>query len=259
VLGAFRTPEDDRWYRLALGALVLSAWLVLGVWGASPSAHLLTHREIGADTPSPIFRLGAFVVGWTIMTLAMMLPASLPLVNLFRTTVAFRPDRDALLVRLGAGYLGVWAAFGAAAYAGDLVVHEAVERVALLQAAARMIPAMVVLAAGVYQFTGLKEKCLAQCRSPYAFLVLHWQGRSPARESWRLGARHGLFCVGCCWTLMLMMFAVGVGHLGWMLALGAVMASERATRWGRKITRPVGAALVLWAVVQLVLAGGAGA
>lgn len=251
MLGALRTPGDDRWYRLSLGGLVLSAWLVMGLWGASPYAGWLHHGETGEAAVSPVSRLAVFVAGWTIMTVAMMLPSSLPLVNLFRKAVASRPERDALLMRLGAGYLGVWAAFGAAAYAGDLLLHEAVERVALLQAAAGTIPAIVLLAAGVYQFTGLKEKCLAECRSPYAFLVQHWQGRSPARESWRLGARHGLFCVGCCWTLMLLMFAVGVAHLGWMLALGAVMAAERASRWGRHVTRPVGATLVVWGVWQL--------
>lgn len=251
MLGALRTPDDDRWYRVALGALVLLAWLVMGLWGASPYAGWLHHREIGEGHVSPISRLAVFVFGWTLMTIAMMLPGSLPLVNLFRRVTGGRQDRDALLVRLGAGYVVTWAAFGGVAYSGDFVLHELVERAAWLHAVSWVIPAGVLLAAGLYQFTPLKEKCLTECRSPYAFLVGHWHGENPVRESWRLGIRHGLFCVGCCWTLMLLMFAVGVAHLGWMLALGILMAAERAMPWGRRVTRPVGVLLIVWAVLQL--------
>src|SRR5439155_9756290 len=89
--------------------------------------------------------------------------------------------------------------------------------------------------------------CLDQCRSPYSFLVQHWQGRLPERDALRLGIHHGLFCLGCCWTLMLLMFAVGGANLGWMLGLGAVMAAERTTSWGRRLTRPLGALLIVGA------------
>jgi len=103
----------------------------------------------------------------------------------------------------------------------------------------------------VYQFTPLKQMCLEKCRSPYMFLVEHWRGRNAGSDALRLGVRHGLFCLGCCWTLMLLMFAVGGANLGWMLALGTLMAAERSTRWGRYLTAPVGVALVLWAVLHL--------
>ncbi|MDR7481443.1 MAG: DUF2182 domain-containing protein [Armatimonadota bacterium] len=244
---ALRTPDDARWYRLALGALIGSAWLVVALWGSSPYAGWLGHRETGADTPSPVFRLAVFVGGWTVMTVAMMLPGSLPLVNLFRRVVAQRPDRWGLLLRLGAGYLGVWAGFGAAAFAADLVVvHALVERLPWFAA---LLPPGVLLAAGAFQFTALKERCLSQCRSPLTFLAGHWRGVHPGRDAWTLGLHHGLFCVGCCWALMLLMFAVGIAHLGWMLALGAIMAAERTLPWGDRLTRPVGAALVAWAVL----------
>jgi len=257
MLGTLRTTSDDRWYSLALGVLVLAAWLVLAFWGASPHASWLHHEEIGAGLGTgegvlaPVSRLLVFVFGWTLMTIAMMLPGTLPLLNLFRRATGARPDGKLLLVRLGTGYLASWAAFGAVAYVGDVFLHELVERIAWLDAASWTIPSVVLLAAGVYQFTSLKEKCLAECRSPYAFLAGSWHGRDPGREAWQLGLRHGLFCVGCCWTLMLLMFAVGVAHVGWMLALGAVMSAERALPWGRRVTRPVGALLIVWAVLRL--------
>ncbi len=251
MIGVLRTPDDARWYRLSLWALVAFAWVVLGVWGASPFAGLLSHREIGVGPLSPLSRQAVFVFGWTLMTVAMMLPSSLPLINLFRRLVAGRPDRGGLVVRLGVGYVGVWALFGAAAYRGDAWVHEAVEEVPQLAARSAWIAAAILLVAGVYQFTPLKRMCLEKCRSPYMFLVEHWRGRHAGADALRLGVRHGLFCLGCCWTLMLLMFAVGGANLGWMLALGTLMAAERTTRWGRYLTAPVGAALVLWAVLHL--------
>jgi predicted metal-binding membrane protein len=122
----------------------------------------------------------------------------------------------------------------------------------VLSARSWLIAPAVLLLAGIYQFTPLKHICLEKCRSPYAFLVEHWRGGRAPRNALRLGTRHGLFCVGCCWTLMLLMLAVGAAHLGWMLALGALMTVERITHWGRQVTRPVGALLMIWAALQVV-------
>ncbi|HEU5170856.1 MAG TPA: DUF2182 domain-containing protein [Gemmatimonadales bacterium] len=263
MLGALRTADDDRWYRLALGLLVLAAWVVLALWGASPQAGRLHHDPAhhaesaavagtGEDASSPVSGLLVFVPGWMLMTVAMMLPGMLPLLNLFRRVTSGRAHRDLLLILMGLGYLAVWAVFGVAAYGGDRILHELVDRILWLRRAAWSIPAIVLLGAGIYQFTSLKEKCLAECRSPYAFLVGSWHGRRPGREAWQLGLRHGVFCAGCCWTLMLLMFAVGVAHLGWMLALGAVMSAERAMPWGRRLTRPAGALLILWGALLIV-------
>ncbi|HYU20869.1 MAG TPA: DUF2182 domain-containing protein, partial [Chloroflexota bacterium] len=113
------------------------------------------------------------------------------------------------------------------------------------------IAAALLLVAGLYQFTPFKMLCLDKCRSPYSFLVQHWRGRDAGRDALRLGIRHGLFCLGCCWTIMLLMFALGATNLGWMLILGSLMAAERTTRWGRRVIRPLGGAFALWAVLYL--------
>ncbi len=246
MIGAFRSPDDARWYRLALVVLIGAAWLAMAWWGASPHAIWLHHREAGAVAPAPASRAAVFIIGWVVMTVAMMLPGSLPLLTLFSRMVAARPGRAGLLARVGAGYLTMWAAVGVAALAGDTVVHAVAARVVGLDA---LLPSAVLLAAGAYQFTRLKERCLAACRSPLAFVTGHWRGSAPGREAWALGLHHGLFCVGCCWTLMLVMFAVGVAHLGWMLGLGALMTAERTMPWGRRLAKPAGAALVAWALV----------
>ena len=247
MIGAIRTADDARWYSLAVGALVLLAWAALAVWGASPFAGLLDHRGIGEGTLS-VSRVVVFVAGWTLMVIAMMLPGSLPLINLFSRMVAGRPGGAALVARLVLGYLGVWALFGALAFRGDAYVHAAAARLPQVTEASQWIGVAILLLAGVYQATPLKDMCLTKCRSPYLFLAEHWRGKSAASDALRLGARHGLFCVGCCWTLMLFMFAVGGVNLGWMLALGALMAAERSFRWGRHLTVPVGLALILAAL-----------
>lgn len=244
MIGTVRTADDVRWYSLAIVSLVLLAWAVLIAWGASPFAGLLDHRGIGEGV-LPISRVVVFVAGWTLMVIAMMLPGSLPLINLFSRMASGRSGRAGLVARLIIGYLGVWAIFGGAAFLGDVYVHGAVAHFPPAADASQWIGVTILLLAGVYQVTPLKDMCLTKCRSPYLFLAEHWRGKTPSRDALALGARHGLFCVGCCWTLMLLMFAIGGVHLGWMLALGAVMAAERSFRWGRYLTVPLGAVLLL--------------
>jgi predicted metal-binding membrane protein len=246
MINALRTPADGRWYRAAVGALVLLAWAVLAAWGASPLAPLLSHRALAGGGPT-VLRLAAFGLGWLVMTVAMMLPGSLPLINLFRALTCGRADRARLTAYLLAGYLGVWSAFGVAAFLADAALHRAVAGSSALAGAAEWLGVVVLLAAGVYQMTPLKDLCLEKCRSPYSFVTEHWHGRQPGGDAVRLGVHHGLFCLGCCWALMLVMFAIGGVNLGWMLVLGAVMLIERTSRWGRRLTAPVGAALILCA------------
>src|SRR5262245_49896510 len=152
MIGALRTPRDDRWYRLAIGLLIAGAWAALAIWGASPYADRLDHAALADD--ALLARMPAFVVGWTLMTIAMMLPSSLPLVNLFGRASAARDNRGWLLAALLAGYLAVWAGFGLAAFALDAALHS---WLAASPSLAWLVAPAVVLAAGAYQFTPLRH------------------------------------------------------------------------------------------------------
>jgi predicted metal-binding membrane protein len=112
----------------------------------------------------------------------------------------------------------------------------------------------IFLLAGVYQFTPWKYACLDKCRSPMSFLVQHWGGKRAGADALRLGFHHGAYCVGCCWSLMLLMFAVATGGLGWMLLLGIVMAAEKNLPWGRRLSAPLGVVLIV-ASVGIAVAG----
>lgn len=239
---------------LALSAL---AWLALFAWSASPWARYLAHdgwANLGAlgELCRALPAGGAIVPGllhalaWVLMIAAMMLPTTLPLVALFRRIVASRPDAGRLVALLLAGYGAAWLGFGLVAHAADAALAWTAAAVPGMAARGWLVAAVVLAGAGAFQFSALKYRCLEECHGPLSFIMARWHGRAPARDAWRIGLSHGLFCVGCCWALMLVMFAVGTGNLGWMLALAAVMAAEKNLPWGRRLRAPLGVGLVAW-------------
>ena len=246
TIGLWPRVRNDRLFFGLISGLVVLSWLSLWLWQQSPYARFLGHEEIGGAGSigdGYLVLLALFVGGWTLMTVAMMLPTSMPLVAFFRTLVRKRADRVSLVVLLVLGYVGVWVAFAGLVHIGDLGIHTAVERVGWLHENAWVIAASTFTFAGVYQFSSLKYRCLDKCRSPVSFVMQNWRGQ----ERWdalRLGVRHGVFCLGCCWALMLLLFAVGVGSIGWMLVLAAVMATEKNASWGRRLSGPLGIVLV---------------
>ena len=244
-------PNDRKPFITFMVALIALAWLALWVWGQSPYGRFLSHEELGEVGESGAFLL-LFVAGWTVMIVAMMLPTSLPLVALFHTFTRQRQDRTRLVALLITGYLSVWVLFGAMAHLADWGLHKAVEQNEWLEANAWIIGAGTIALAGLYQFTPLKYYCLEKCRSPLSFVMEHWRGKHEAMHSLWLGMHHGLFCLGCCWSLMLLMFAVGVGSLGWMLILGTVMAVEKNMPWGRGLSMPLGTILLCWGLALAV-------
>jgi predicted metal-binding membrane protein len=254
-LGLWPTVRADRLFVGILVALIGLSWLGLVVWKASPYGRFLSHEGVGDVAPfsdAYLRLLVFFVAGWTLMTVAMMLPTSLPLVAFFHTLVRDRPNRASLVVVLVLGYLAVWTAFAGLVHVNDQGIHFAVDRIGWLDQNAWLIAASTFAVAGLYQFSSLKYRCLDKCRSPVGFVLAHWR-EGTRMNAFAVGVRHGLFCLGCCWSLMLLMFAVGVGSIGWMLALAAVMATEKNVSWGRRLSAPVGVVLLACAGVLAVV------
>jgi predicted metal-binding membrane protein len=241
----------ERWlYAGAMMGLIGGAWAALGLLGASVYAPYLSHdfAVSGAEPWAAGLRVAVFVGGWTLMSIAMMLPSSLPLLTVFHTITsgAWR-----LLAVLVAGYLWIWALVGLGLVVADAGVHALADRSPWLAARPHVIPGVLLLTAGLFQFSPLKQSCLEKCRSPIGFVIQHWRGRSHPLQAFALGVHHGLFCIGCCWALMVLMFGAGAVNLGWMLVLGALMFVEKAVEWGRWVTRPAGVALAAWGVALL--------
>jgi predicted metal-binding membrane protein len=118
----------------------------------------------------------------------------------------------------------------------------------LLSAHPQLILASTLLIAGLWQFSPLRDRCLDECRSPLGFVMNRWRGVSERREALAMGIAHGAFCVGCCWSLMLVMFGIGVSSAFLMFALGGLTAVEKNLPWGRRLSRPLGVLLVVVAV-----------
>jgi predicted metal-binding membrane protein len=244
-----RDPRRDR--AILAGSLVaLSglAWLTLWVWAASPYGRYLHHD--GGFAPMPV-EAALFSLGWVLMIIAMMLPSSVPLVVTFGAIVGRRPQPRLLVGLLIAGYLAIWAAFGLAAWVLDRGIHAAVDASPWLAQHPQLIIGTTLAVAGLWQFTPYRARCLEECRSPLGFVMNRWRGVDIRRESFRMGVAHGAFCVGCCWSLMLVMFGVGLGSVTAMLALGALTAVETNMPWGHRITRPLGYGLILAAVYSV--------
>jgi predicted metal-binding membrane protein len=191
----------------------------------------------------------AFVAMWTVMMAAMMLPAMTPMVLTFAAAQARRVRIMTIPTWIFiAGYLLVWLAAGLLVY---ILVQAGSSVIAHLSSAEweRWMPlalGAVLVGAGLYQFTPLKRTCLAHCRSPLAFVALHWRdGRAGAL---RMGLRHGVYCLGCCWALFAVLVAAGVMSVAWMLLLTLVVAIEKLLPLGQRASAGIGVALLILGV-----------
>jgi predicted metal-binding membrane protein len=250
---------------LATGiGLAALAWLLLWAWAGSPWGRYLEHGDwtrigivgsVCAALPwgESLVPGALYVAGWMLMLAAMMLPTALPVLAILDRMAARRPDRARLIALAISGYLLAWAGFGVAAHAADLAIAAGVGRSTWLTFNGWALGAAVLATAGAFQFSALKRRCLDRCRTPLGTVMQHWRGRHPAREAFGLGLAHGAFCVGCCWALMLIMFVVGTGNVGWMLLLGLVMAAEKNFPWGRRLSAPLGIGLIGWSTVAVAL------
>ena len=213
----------------------------------SGSATFLHHDRLIEHGPTLGIALALFACAWAVMIGAMMLPSSFPLLRMFAIVSANQPKPGAAFGAFVGGYAVVWCAFGIAAFFGDVVLHRVVDATPWIAAHPWFIAGGVLAIAGAFQFTPLKDECLRACRLPANFLVHHY--RRGARAAFTLGYRHGLFCVGCCWALMLVAFAAGFASLWWMMALTALMTFEKTARGGLRAVPVAGTVLLLWAAL----------
>jgi len=243
-----------------ISAVTLTAWLLL--WGWDNSTYARYHNEAGwlrdgvagslcsaLHGASFTFTITFHLVAWLLMLTAMMLATTLPLLHVFRRMTRARPNGGQLMALLLAGYFIAWTLFGAVAHGADAVLHGAAGRSDWLTMHGWVPGAAILATAGLYQLSSLKKRCLDKCRSPMMFIAMHWRGSHERRSSFAIGFHHGLFCIGCCWALMLLMFAVGTASIAWMLAIAVPMGAEKTLSWGKRIRVPVGVGLLSWAAL----------
>ena len=188
---------------------------------------------------------GALLLMWFVMMAAMMLPSAIPAVLLYARVRAARSDAKVAASWLFLlGYILAWLGFSiiAALVTTFLDQHMAVGN--------RYVEAALLIAAGAYQLSPFKNACLSQCGSPAQFISRHW--RAGSWGAVRLGLLHGLYCIGCCWMLMALLFVGGVMNMAWVIALAVLVAAEKLTPLGQWLARLSGVALIAWGLLLLV-------
>lgn len=182
---------------------------------------------------------------WAAMMAGMMLPSAAPILLLYARAVRNREDQRhpaRAIYSMAAGYIVIWALFSAAATVLQRVFATRFLLTPMMEPATPRVAGVLLLLAGVYQFTPSKAACLSFCRSPIAFLSSRWRGG--LNGAFRMGASHGLYCLGCCWALMLLLFAGGVMNLIVILALTVWVAVEKIAPFGAQSARVSGALLI---------------
>jgi predicted metal-binding membrane protein len=192
-------------------------------------------------------QLAALFVMWAVMMVAMMLPSAAPIILLvvgaYRRRATGAPRL--LTAAFSSGYLLAWAGFSAMAAALQLALHKAAVLSPAMVAQSALFGGSVLLVAGVYQWLPLKNACLAHCRSPLGFISREW--REGVSGALVMGLRHGLFCIGCCWALMTLLFVAGVMNLVWVAAIAAFVLVEKLTGRG-EVSKAAGVLMVLWGI-----------
>lgn len=236
-------PRADGLALVVVG-LAGASLLTLAVWGASPYGRYLDHGYEPASAPAQAAALALFLGGWALMIAATMLTTATTLLRAVARLADARATSRRLQLLTAVGFVGAWVAVGYGFRAADGLVHTGVGTWSWLAERPQLIGAVALLVAGAFQFTALKHRCLTACRSPRSFVYRHWHGERHMRDALRIGVAYGVSCVGCCWALMLVMFGLGAGSIGWMLGIGAVLAVEKNTAIGPRISAPLGLALL---------------
>ena len=196
---------------------------------------------------------GAFMFSmWVVMMVAMMLPSATPMILLFTRVVQRRQAEGRPFVSttlFTVGYVLVWIAFSVLATLANWGLH-GLGLSSMMGRTPPLVGGIVLIAAAAFQWTPLKNACLSHCRSPLLFLTLHWhEGRT---GTLRMGLHHGLWCLGCCWLLMALLFVLGIMNLPWIAALTTFVLLEKTLPHGRLVSHVSGGVLAAWGITLLV-------
>ena len=233
-----------------MGAVV-AGWAAL-VWLLVDMGHPLAQLTMPESRAWHAANLVAIMVMWAVMMAAMMLPSALPMIQTF-ANARIAQGGVARWQGFVAAYLLVWAAFSVAATAIQWALQAAGWVDPMIVSRSAILTAILLVIAGIYQFTPMKRICLARCRSPLGFVLGEWRGGTWG--AFVMGLRHGLYCVGCCWALMTLLFVGGVMNLYWIAALSLVVAVEKLTTYGERLGLLLGNVLIaagIWRMLTLI-------
>jgi len=249
----------------ALGVLTALAWFYL-VWLANDMAmdgmDMTGYRMIPsgqalmmpASSPWQPIEFAYVFIMWVVMMVGMMTPSAAPMLLLYaRVGKAAETRPFASTAWFAGGYFLAWVAFSLAATSAQWAFERAALLTPMMAGASKMVAGILLILAGLYQWTPLKDACLSQCQAPLAFILGRGGFRRRASGSFMLGFRHGIYCLGCCWALMVLLFAFGIMNLFWIAGLAMLVLLEKVMPSGRVIARIAGLAFFgggVWMLLQ---------
>lgn len=201
-----------------------------------------------ALAPWQPIEFGFVFLMWAVMMVGMMVPSAAPMILLYARVGRQAVANGAPFAATGwfaAGYLLAWSIFAIAATAAQWALEQYALLTPMMESVSHVLGGIVLIAAGLYQWTPIKDVCLRQCRAPWSFIQTHGGFRKDAAGSLALGARHGAYCVGCCWALMALLFVGGVMNVLWIALVAVFVLAEKVVPAGRLLSRMAGAAFVL--------------
>ena len=245
--------RDHLLVSLGLLGLVALAWLDLlrraDLFSPAAMGHEMAMPQMTSWGPVDAAVTAAM---WAVMMAAMMLPSATPMLLLFATVNRSRGTQGSPVVPTGIfllGYLLVWGTFSLLATSAQWGFHSLMLLSPEMTIVNPFVSGLILVAAGVYQFTPLKQACLIQCQSPFGFLLTRW--REGGSGALKMGLFHGLYCLGCCWILMALLFVGGVMNLTWIALIAGFVLLERVVARGMLVSRLAGGALAAWGLALL--------
>lgn len=225
----------------------VAAAIVAALLACAAVAWLITIRQAGSMGTGGVRMMsaGLFLITWLVMMVAMMFPSVAPMTLAFASVTRSRGEGYLPTAAFVLGYILVWAVSGLV----PLAVLQALDHIWMTPPSwlPRLGGAVIVIA-GIYQFTPLKDTCLGACRSPLGFILTHDFGGGPPAAV-RAGTSHGLYCLGCCWALMAVLAVLGLMNIAWMALFAAIFFIEKNVRFGEVVPRLVGAACIIGGLV----------
>jgi predicted metal-binding membrane protein len=243
---AYALPRERNLILASLLVLAAAAWALL-IWQAGNTDAMGTRLTMGLGAP-------VFLAIWVVMMVAMMFPTTAPMILTFARVQAGKRQRGEVFVPTWifvAAYLIVWIVFGALAFVIAVAAEQLGDQVPWVMDNAARLGGVVLFVAALYQFSPLKRVCLAKCRSPLSFILSAWRdGRGGA---FRMGLEHGLYCLGCCWLLFVILFPLGVMNVAAMAVITLLIFAEKSLPGGRRVAQAAAGALVVYGALVVFL------
>ena len=237
------SARNERWIVLVGLGLVSATGLILTMWIGDGLMMSAMRGQLG-----PTYPVLLFLMWWTMM-MAMMLPSAAPAILTFGAiSRKFATQTNTLtpVAFFAAGYAAIWTGFSLVAVALQILLSGKIMVSMMMAATSSIVGGGLLIAAGIYQLSPLKSACLRKCQAPLMFLARNW--RKGALGAIWMGFEHGIYCIGCCWVLMGLLFYGGVMELRWIVGLAIYVAIEKLVPAGNILSRSVGGLLIAWGV-----------